>query len=160
MTSSTTRNNRVIAQERTCERCGQPYPYISSMSDGELIDKYYNGGEIEIDYSCMQWRGAKSYYRKRDPSASPNTCSECHNVLKAEQNLIELKRWRDFRKIPSMEKAMMIVGGRLPGDICFFCAARIEIENHSPRNIYICKDCRAKGLTINDVNKGILRKGP
>jgi hypothetical protein len=154
MTSSTNRNNKVIAQERTCERCGQPYPYISSMSDLELNEKYHRE-DIEIDYCFMEWRGSKSGYpRKTKPSAT-NACYECHNALLREQILIELKRQRNFRTIPNFEKAVMFACGQLPDDICWFCAVRINIgPNHSSRNIYICGDCRAKGLSIDDVNKG------
>jgi hypothetical protein len=154
MTSSTNKNNKVIAQERTCERCAQPYPYISSMSDLELNEKYYSREEIEIDYSFMRSRGSKSgYHRKTNPSAT-NACYDCHNELLREQILIELKRQRNFTTIPNFEKAGMFACGQLPDDICWFCAARINVgPNHSSRNIYICEDCRAKGLSIDDVNK-------
>ena len=80
MIGSSNGNNKVIAEERACVRCGKPYPYISSMSDQELSEKYYGREEIEIDYSFMEWRGSKSGYRKTEPSAS-NACYECHNEL-------------------------------------------------------------------------------
>jgi len=124
------------------------------MSDQELSVKYYDREEIEIDYSFMEWGGSKSGYHKTKPSAN-NACYECHNELLREQILIELKRQTDFTTIPNFQKAVMFASGQLPDDICWFCAARISIgPNHSSRNIYICRDCRAKGLSIDDVNKG------
>jgi len=69
--------------------------------------------------------------------------------------LIRLKRERDFRKIPNMQKAYMIIGQQLPSDICFFCGVKIDAgPKHSRSNIYIRKQCKKEGLTINDVNKG------
>jgi len=154
---SSNKKTEIDAQWKTCKVCGKYYPHFSAkMSLQEFREMAYDD-EVDVNLPSPWPKGALSW----SDSLVSNTenCGRCYDKLIREEILIRVKQERDFRKIPNMEKASMFATGQLPDDICWFCGVKIDVgPSHSPKNIYACKKCRAEGLGIDDVNKGIVRE--